>query len=199
MALFAALLACSPLTGPSVEFRTTLPESAQIAAEELSQPTPRTDSGVEEPAVGVSVDAARGPIPAGSAVFEPNTDESNPRLGFIVDREAVAMKNGGRVPLGDDRVAEVFLAPYPPNWQTDLHLYLLNRNDFSPVTDADVDLLYEMVWMDHGIDGQVGRKVADGHYVLPLDFLMYGDWSVDTRITLPEGKKHLRFIVKFAP
>lgn len=109
------------------------------------------------------------------------------------------MENGGRVPLGEDKIAEVFLAPYPPDWQTDLNLFLLNREDFHPVTDVKVDLEYEMVYMDHGIDAQIGTGVADGHYVLPLSFLMYGDWMVDVTVQLPEGKKHLRFIVKFFP
>ena len=99
------------------------------------------------------------------------------------------MENGGRVPLGEDKIAEVFLAPYPPDWQTDLNLFLLNREDFHPVTDVKVDLEYEMVYMDHGIDAQIGTRVADGHYVLPLSFLMYGDWMVDVTAQLPEGKK----------
>ena len=109
------------------------------------------------------------------------------------------MDNGGRVPLSEDKIAEVFLAPYPPDWQTDLHLFLLGAEDYQPVTDVEVDLKYEMVYMDHGIDAQVGTKLTDGHYVLPLSFLMYGDWLVDVTVEFPEGKKHLRFIVKFLP
>jgi hypothetical protein len=109
------------------------------------------------------------------------------------------MENGGRVALGEDKIAEIFLAPYPPDWNTDLNLFLLEKETFQPVTDVDVDLEYEMVYMDHGIDAQVGTKVADGHYVLPVAFLMYGDWSVDVTVQLPEGRKHLRFIVKFLP
>jgi len=123
----------------------------------------------------------------------------SPRLGFVQNGEATAMDNGGRVPLGEGRVAEVFLSPYPPDWQTDLNLFLLDKETYQPVTDVDVDLEYDMVYMDHGIDAQTGTKVADGHYVLPLSFLMYGDWSVDVTLQLPEGKKHLRFIVKFFP
>lgn len=123
----------------------------------------------------------------------------SPRLGFVQGREVMAIENGGRVPLGEDKTAEVFLAPYPPDWQTDLHLFLLDNENYEPVTDVDVDLTYDMVFMDHGIDAQIGTKVAEGHYILPLSFLMYGDWSVDVTLQLPEGKKHLRFIVKFYP
>jgi hypothetical protein len=123
----------------------------------------------------------------------------SPRLGFVQDEGATAMDNGGRVPLAEDKVAEIFLSPYPPDWNTDLNLFLLDKETYQPVTDVDVDLEYEMVYMDHGIDALTGTKVKDGHYVLPLSFLMYGDWSVDVTLGLPEGKKHLRFIVKFFP
>ena len=140
-----------------------------------------------ETAFAEGVDETTEPVPAS--------------LGFIDKAgNAIALENGGRVPLGDDKVAEVFLSPYPPEWNTDLHLFLLNKDDFSPVTDVDVDLEYEMVWMDHGIDAQTGTKIADGRYLMPLSFLMYGDWQVDVRLDFAEtGKKHLRFVVKFFP
>ncbi len=126
-------------------------------------------------------------------------DPISAQLGFVQNGEAVAIRNGGRVPLSEDKTAEVFLAPYPPDWQTDLLLFLLNNEDYQPVTDVEVDLIYDMVFMDHGIDAQIGQKLGDGHYVLPLAFLMYGDWSVDVTVQLPKGKKHLLFIVKFFP
>ncbi|MFQ5872877.1 MAG: hypothetical protein ACE5JL_03625 [Dehalococcoidia bacterium] len=140
-----------------------------------------------------------GTIPAKVNATGNEAKPPSPRLGFVQGREATAMENGGRVPLGEDKVAEIFLSPYPPDWQTDLHLFLLDSVNYEPITDVDVDLIYDMVFMDHGIDAQIGTKVADGHFVLPLAFLMYGDWSVDVTLSLPEGKKHLRFIVKFYP
>ena len=139
------------------------------------------------------------PIATTSGARPIESTDLSPRLGFVQGSEATAMENGGRVPLGDDRIAEVFLAPYPPGWQTDLHLFLLDKETFQPITEVEVDLTYDMVFMDHGIDAQIGTKIADGHYVLPLSFLMYGDWSVDTTLKLPEGKRHLRFVVKFYP
>ncbi len=134
---------------------------------------------------------------AGELAIEPGDPSSS--LGFVQGKQAIAINNGGRVPLGEDRVAEVFLAPYPPDWQTDLHLFLMDSETFQPIQDIDVDLEYDMVYMDHGIDTQTGQKIGDGHYLLPLSFLMYGDWNVDMTVDLPEGRKHLRFIVKFFP
>ncbi|MDA1348283.1 MAG: hypothetical protein O3A47_05375 [Chloroflexi bacterium] len=165
------LLACSVETGPSVEFKPAA--------------TASTTGSAERPAATEAATGEEEPI--------------SPRLGFVQNGEATALENGGRVPLGEGTVAEVFIAPYPPDWQTDVHLFILDSETFEPVTDVEVELEYEMVYMDHGIDGLPGTKVSDGHYVMPLDFLMYGDWSVDTTVQLPEGKKHLRFIVKFSP
>lgn len=164
------LMGCSIETGPSIEFK-----PAELQPGQQEELVSATDSR------------------------EIQSPEISPRLGFIQDGEATAMENGGRVSLGDDKVVEVFLSPYPPDWQTDLHLFLMDKETFGPITDVDVDLTYDMVFMDHGIDTQTGIKLEDGHYVLPLSFLMYGDWNVDTTVQLPEGKKHLRFIVKFQP
>ena len=50
------------------------------------------------------------------------------------------------------------------------------------------------------IDAQTGTRIADGRYLMPLSFLMYGDWQVDVRLDFAgAGKKHLRFVVKFFP
>lgn len=133
-----------------------------------------------------------------------NVEQSDPsaaRLGFVnSDGDAIAMENGGRIPLKEDKVAEVFLSPYPPDWNTDLHLFLLDNTEFEPIQDVEVDLEYDMVWMNHGIDTQPGTMVEEGHYMMPLSFLMYGDWTVDVRMDfLKEGDKDLQFIVKFIP
>lgn len=170
-------VSCSPSTGPSVEFKQAATTDAIKSSESPNGVLAVADAEL----TSLSLD---------------------PKLGFIPARgeDPVAMENGGRVPLGDDKIAEVFIAPYPPEWNTDLHLYLLDKDDFKPVEGVDVDLNYEMVWMDHGIDSQIGTKVDDGHYLLPLSFLMYGDWQVDVRMDFgDEGKKHLQFVVKFDP
>lgn len=175
--LILVIMGCGvSTTGPSIDFK----PAAAVETDE-------------------SADANQVVSVSDSAAVEDTVESLSPRLGYIRNREAIALDNGGRVPLGEDKVAEVFLSPYPPQWQTDLHLFLMNKETFDPITEVDVDLEYEMVYMDHGIDALKGTKIADGHYILPLSFLMYGDWNVDTRILLPEGKMHLEFIVKFYP
>jgi hypothetical protein len=128
--------------------------------------------------------------------------DAQSKLGYVPadGEDPYAMANGGRVPLGEDRIAEVFLSPYPPDWNTDLHLYLLDKDTFEPLTNVDVDLEYDMVWMNHGIDPRSGTKVGEGHYLLPLSFLMYGDWNVDIRLAFrDEAASDLQVIVKFDP
>lgn len=186
--LGAAAAGCSvgASTGPSVKLKEA-PREADEAKSVAAEVT-----GANEP-VKATGDAT---AESGSGGEKPAI---SPRLGFIKEGGPIALDNGGRVPLGDDKLAEVFLSPYPPDWQTDLHLFLLKKGSFEPVTDVDLDLLYEMVYMDHGVDGAIASRMADGHYVMPLSFQMYGDWKVDVTLNLPEGKKHLVFIVKFFP
>lgn len=150
------------------------------------------------PTSGASVEFVI-PTPTGSDSVAARFTDTDPQLGFVQGEQAIALLNGGRLPLGDDKIAEVFLAPYPPDWQTDLHLFLMTTDSFDPITDVEVDLEYDMTFMNHGIAAQVGTKMGEGHYILPLSFLMYGDWNVDTRINFPEGEQALRFIVKFNP
>lgn len=151
-------MACSPETGPSVEFSTPVADA----------------SGAIASAAG-----------------------SN--LGIVRGSDVIAMENGARIAIGEGKVAEVFLAPYPPDWNTDLHLFLMNDETFDPLTDVDVDLTYDMVFMNHGIDALTGSAVGVGHYVLPLSFLMYGDWNVNIAIDMEEAQKQLVFVVKFQP
>tara|TARA_B100001971_G_scaffold207974_1_gene229002 strand:+ start:675 stop:1097 length:423 start_codon:yes stop_codon:yes gene_type:complete len=140
-------------------------------------------------------------VSADAAGVASATQLPDAHLGFVnSDGEAIALENGDRVPLGDDTVAEIFLSPYPPDWNTDLHLFPLTKDYFKPVADVDVDLEYDMVYMDHGIDTQSGTKIADGRYLMPLSFLVYGDWQVDVRMeSAMTGEKDLQFVVKFLP
>ena len=120
-------------------------------------------------------------------------------LGFVEGEQMLKIDNGSRVPVGEDKLVEVFLSPNPPDWRTDLHLFLLDKETFEPIEDLDVLLDYDMIFMNHGTLSSLGSKVADGHYLIPLDFLMYGDWNVEVRLDLPEGMERLKFVVKFLP
>ncbi len=156
---------------------------------------------LRRPSVEFRPSAPTDTVSADAAGVASATQLPDAHLGFVnSDGEAIALENGGRVPLGDDTVAEIFLSPYPPDWNTDLHLFPLTKDYFKPVADVDVDLEYDMVYMDHGIDTQSGTKIADGRYLMPLSFLVYGDWQVDVRMeSAMTGEKDLQFVVKFLP
>jgi hypothetical protein len=100
----------------------------------------------------------------------------------------VPIANGASVPIVDDIVAEVFVSPYPPGIRADLDLYLLHGRDGEPITDAKVELISEMVFMDHGSYALSGKSVGEGHYVMPLNFLMYGEWVMEIYIRAPDGR-----------
>lgn len=85
-------LGCSPVGGPSLELLPGLPSETAFA-EGVNAPT-GADRSTE-----VSENQTAEPVPAS--------------LGFIDEAgNAVVLENGGRVPLGEDRVAEIFLSPF---------------------------------------------------------------------------------------
>lgn len=101
----------------------------------------------------------------------------------------VPASNGTTVSVVDDIAAEIFVSPYPPGLRTDLDLYLLQGIDGTPVTDATVELVSDMVFMDHGSFALPGKSIGEGHYVLPLNFLMYGEWHVEFNIVTADGRE----------
>jgi|SaaInl7_135m_RNA_FD_contig_31_496912_length_1449_multi_9_in_0_out_0_2 hypothetical protein len=156
-----------------------------------------------DPEAEVSVLLSERAVGSGQEAVDNEPGEDDARffrgLGFVDGDRVLKVENGGRVPVGEDKVVEVYLSPDPPDWRTDLHLFLLDKVTFEPVEDLDVVLDYDMIYMAHGILSSPGSKVADGHYLIPLDFLMYGDWNVEVRLDLPEGPERLKFVVKFLP
>ena len=129
----------------------------------------------------------------------------SPALGILPGDGSIRwMENGGRVPLGDGEAMEVFLVPYPPEVQTELHLFVMKEGSYEPVTNVIVPMEYQMVDMDHGDSGkQFGRQVRAGEYVFNLLFFMDGSYTVSVTISWPDRQQlkqqniDLRVIYRF--
>lgn len=143
----------------------------------------------------VANSAASAPAATVNSAPEPaSASKPFPVLGADVNGEEVPIENGQRVPLRDGVFAEVFVVPYPPTPETDLHLFLFQGQ--KPLKGAQIVAVYDMIDMDHGAkDRQIGREVEDGHYVIPLDLFMWGDWVADAAISHPEFDTSLRLLL----
>ncbi|PJF41569.1 MAG: hypothetical protein CUN54_00775 [Phototrophicales bacterium] len=124
-----------------------------------------------------------------------NTDETSERestrIEIMKDGVSVPVNNGEAVPLGDDLQIEVFVSPYPPNsFNADVDFYL-TTTDGEPVTDATFDLEYDMLYMFHGAAEAPFNNLGNGHYLTSLYFLMYGSWTLDTVIEVPNHDDRL--------
>ncbi len=109
------------------------------------------------------------------------------------------IRNGSRLVLSKGLEAEVFINPFPPALSNELELYLRRAGTGEPVNDAQVKLVFQMQYMEHGVweDGAV--DIGEGHYLAPLNFLMSGDWRVDISVRLPESVVSMTLVLAVYP
>lgn len=126
----------------------------------------------------------------GPYVAEDSIDSEDKRISVTLDGKTTYVKNGGRIILGDGRVVEVFVDPYPPStlraW---LDLYL--TQDGEPIEDASIRIEYDMLAMVHGPFTAVAENVGGGHYLFTLDYIMFGPW--DQALTISLGLDRIKF------
>lgn len=118
------------------------------------------------------------------------------RLEVIFNEERIALRNGGRFNLGDGLSVEVFVDPYPPTrlkaW---VDLYLTREPGGQPVTDAEIIMEYDMLFMYHGPFKAIGDNLGDGHYLFELDYIMFGAWDQGVEIRLPDKRYETVLII----
>ena len=78
--------------------------------------------------------------------------------------------------------------------EVDVYLYRKGASDL-PVEDATIAAAGHMRFMDHGSFRQVALYRGEGHYLLPVQFLMAGEWALDLDIAAPGGQGVLRLDV----
>jgi len=113
----------------------------------------------------------------------PAIDEAPSRIKYLdSDGRAVELPNGGTILLDNGLHLEVFVAPYPPtDFSADVDFYLTTESG-EPVTDAEISITWDMVFMTHGPFSAQPTHIGGGHYLAPFDVFMYGPWEFDTRI-----------------
>ena len=115
------------------------------------------------------------------------------RIDIIQNGVSNPISNGDSVQLTDDVQVEIFIAPYPPDSSSaSMDLYLVTIGG-EPVTDAEIRLEYDMLYMFHGASKIDANNLGNGHYLASLDFIMYGPWGFDIIMKLSdqENQWHL--------
>lgn len=103
--------------------------------------------------------------------------------------EPIPIDNGGQVDLSEELNLKITVDPYPPQGLSahavvDL---LLTRSDGQPVSDARIEVRYDMFSMVHGpFEPQVIAR-QDGHYLFPLEMIMQGAWELNVAVRTPGG------------
>lgn len=177
LVILIALLAigyAAKRASPTIE---VLPRQA-TSAKELPQPAlpPATELAATQ-----DQDYSQPGVPASSIAGKDH------RLEVVHNDQRIALRNGGKINLGDGLSMEVFVDPYPPTrlkaW---VDLYLTHEPDGQPVTDAEISMEYDMMFMYHGPFKATADNLGDGHYLFTLNYIMYGAWDQGVEIRLPD-------------
>ncbi len=125
-------------------------------------------------------------VPAGSR------ETVDKRLAVTSGGQTTYIKNGGQVVLGDGLVAEIYLDPYPPSaLRSTMDVYV--TRDGHPLADGGVQIDYEMLAMAHGPFSAEAKKIGGGHYLVSLDYIMFGPW--EQVVTIRIGLQRIRLPV----
>lgn len=170
----ASLLSAAACGGsPSLKTTHTPPPAVESAASHLG---------------GSPIASASAPlhVPADSV------DTVDRRLGVTIDGQTTYLKNGGQIVLGGGLAVELYLDPYPPAvLRSTMDVYVTRGGD--PLTDGGVEIEYDMLAMAHGPFSAEAKKIGEGHYLVALDYIMFGPW--EQIVTLRIGLQRIRLPV----
>ncbi|MDE3074114.1 MAG: FixH family protein [Chloroflexota bacterium] len=109
-------------------------------------------------------------------------------LQVVVGGIPQALTPGQDVPVAGDVTARISEQVTGPGTRA-LDVWLLHDGDAQrPVEDGRITTHGYMRFMAHGGVGTVSTAAGGGHYLLPLQFTMAGDWQVDLDVTA--GDQH---------
>lgn len=120
------------------------------------------------------------------------------RIIVTLDGEDYPIDNGGRIDLGSGLAVELYLDPFPPATLSMLmDVYL--EADGQPVEDGFVGIRYDMLAMEHGPFTGSGKAIGGGHFIVPLEYIMFGAWDQELTIRAGEQRTYLPVVVVAKP
>lgn len=95
------------------------------------------------------------------------------------------ISNGTVLSLGENLEMTLTVSPYPPtSFDVNVDLYLTDGSG-SPVTNAKINVVWDMIVMWHGPFETGFVNQQDGHYTGSFDMFMFGPWEFVTNISVP--------------
>lgn len=123
-----------------------------------------------------------------------STVETGQRLVVTIADEQYGLKNGGTVRLGMGVTAALYLDPYPPaTLSSTLDVYL--EEDGRAVDDGFVSVAYDMLAMAHGPFNATAKGIGGGHFLVPLNYTMFGSWEQTLTIRAGARRVELPLVV----
>ena len=174
LAFAAAAVACGGASS-ATESESPAPAAAESPSE--TAPVSPTSIAVQNSSPHV----ISGQLPSGQG-----------RIIVTMDDDDVPVDNGARLQLGSGVVAELCLDPFPPatlSMLLDVYLEI----DGQPVEDGSVAIEYDMLAMVHGPFTGTAQSIGGGHFIVPLDYIMFGAW--DQALTIRAEDRRLRLPV----
>ena len=117
-----------------------------------------------------------------AAQQSPAATGASPRLQLVETTTRRPLENGATVPVGNALEARLVVAPFPPALRGNLDIYLLGGSVVTPTQVARVTYTTQMAYMDHGTERGTAEVRDTGHYRVPLNLGMYGDWLVTVAV-----------------
>jgi hypothetical protein len=138
--------------------------------------------------------ARQGMVTVAGAPDAANHDE----LQLVVGGIPRPFSSGSAIPIAGDVMARVVVsAPGDQRYTRTIDLYLYRQNDSAPIDNAHIDATAHMIYMDHGTFHPSVIHTDGGHYVLPVPFVMAGEWQLDMNISAAgeQGAVQLAFTI----
>ncbi len=133
-------------------------------------------------------------VPEVSASVESRATDDNPR--WLIGGLAQPFEQGGEIGIAGDVLAKVSInAASGARGRRELDLSLYRGTPANPIDDSLVTALVQMRFMDHGTLKLVALHSDGGHYLLPVQFAMPGEWQVDIVIDTAGKQSTLQLLL----
>jgi len=131
-------------------------------------------------------------IPSSSvrSTVSARTTAQSDNLRLVVDGVPQTFANGGVVNLGENLVAQITIAGSDAGrYRRDVSIAVTtNGRPVQPVDGLAIQANAHMLSMSGEDLAQMAVPVGSGHYLLPLQLTMSGEWQIDLNVTSPQGQ-----------